>query len=78
MKGYEQKFIVHHVGHYTHVTSEEWPRGETPHTSLVAIGTQLNRSEILAALQDCIDTAPDTIPPHSLVDIMRLHRNIDA
>ena len=78
MKGYEQKFIVHHVGHYTHVTSEEWPRGETPHTSLVAIGTQLNRSEILAALHGCIDTTPDTIPPHSLVDIMRLHRNIDA
>ena len=72
MKGYEQKYLVQLTGHHVDMQAGEWSHGEAPHTQLVLIGQQLDIVAVQVELEQCIDTAPDTLDPTSMVDILRL------
>ncbi len=72
MKGFEQKIIIHKVGTHIRQTAEEWHAHETPSSKIIAIGVDIDESELTAKLNACIDPQPDNITSDDMVDIMRL------
>ena len=72
MKGFEQKIIIHKVGGHVSQYAEEWQSGETPGSSLVAIGVAIDEAALQQQFSACIDPNPDNSTPGDMVDIMRL------
>jgi cobalamin biosynthesis protein CobW len=71
MKGVDQKFIFQAVGKRYELKLDEWQGHETPQTTLVVIGKNLNEAEVRRSLEDLIDKEPEEITADTLMDIYK-------
>ncbi|MCP2168462.1 CobW family GTP-binding protein [Goodfellowiella coeruleoviolacea] len=71
LPGHDDKFTVHVVGGYVRFTRSRWQRQEPRATSLVLIGTDLDRGNLLSALESCVDAEPDTADENGILHVLR-------
>lgn len=67
---YRQKFVVHAVGGFVRVHRERW-EGETPSSTLVAIGSGLDPDEVRRRLEDVVVGPDEPDDEHGILSIAR-------